>query len=99
MRIGKYEFDSQEKADSKIKNLGSDHPHSVFRIGNIALEAAEYDEEGELIKEAVYSTKYSVDVLFVGLDDHPYGWKSYAVDVQGDGVHSFMGLKYQDYKF
>ena len=99
MKIGKYEFESQGQADSKIKSLGDNHPHSVFKIGNIVLEPTEYDEEGEITKEAVYSNKYSVDALFVGLEDHPYGWKRYAGDVQGDGVHSFMGLKYQDYKF
>jgi len=109
IKIGKYEFESKEQAESKIRSLGvqedengvetPSHPHSIFKIGNIVLEPAEYDEEGEVTKEAVYSTKYSVDALFVGLEDHPYGWKSYYVDVKGEGVHSFMGLKYQDYKF
>ena len=30
--------------------------------------------------------------------DHPYGWKSYAVEIDGDGVHSFFGLSYDSLK-
>ena len=31
--------------------------------------------------------------------DHPYGWKSYSEEIEGDGVHSFFGLKYDELKF
>ena len=31
--------------------------------------------------------------------DHPYGWKSYSEEIDGDGVHSFFGLKYNELKF
>ena len=109
MKIGKYQFDSKEQFEGKFKALGvttdedgnevPNHPHVAVRLGHIALEQAEYDEEGEVVKEAVYSTYYSVDMAFKGLDDHPYGWKSYAIDVEGDGVHSFAGVSYQNNKF
>ena len=44
------------------------------------------DEDGMIVTPAVTSV------------DHPYGWKSYAVDVEGNGVHSFFGLDYESYK-
>ena len=30
--------------------------------------------------------------------DHPYGWKSYSIDIDDEGLHSFYGIKYQDLK-
>ena len=30
--------------------------------------------------------------------DHPYGWKSKAIDLDDEGVHGFFGVKYQDNK-
>ena len=34
------------------------------------------------------------------LEDHPYGWKSYAVtDIKNNGIHQFFGLDYIKYKF
>jgi len=44
------------------------------------------DEEGLVVTPAVTST------------DHPSGWKSNAVEIQGDGVHSFFGLSYDTLK-
>ena len=32
--------------------------------------------------------------MWIGLEDHPYGWKSYAVDLSGNGMHSFLGVNY-----
>ena len=99
MKIGKYEFNSKEQLDSKIEGLKENHSHTIVKLGNIVLQQAEYDEEGEVITEAVLSDKFHVDVMWVGLKDHPYGWKSYAVDIDGDGVHSFLGLSYNAHKF
>ena len=106
--IGKYEFDSKEQAEEKIKALGFatdeegneylTHPHDISHLGNIVLEQAEIDEEGNITKEAILSDKYSVDVCWNGLDKHPYGWTSYAVEAQGNGVHRFLGLDYQKHK-
>ena len=109
INIGKYAFDSKEQAQTKIKGLGVEtdeygneyptHKHTIVHLGNIVLTPAVIGEDGEIEIEAVLSSKYHVDVLWKGIDDHPYGWKSYAVDIDGDGVHSFLGLSYNSYKF
>jgi hypothetical protein len=49
-------------------------------------EEAVLDDEGMIVTPEVTSV------------DHPYGWKSYAVDIEGDGVHSFFGLSYDSLK-
>ena len=108
MKIGKYEFSSKKIADSKIKSLGVSideegneyptHKHTLVHLGNIVLEAGEYDEAGEETKEPILSTKWHVDALWSDDDGHPYGWKSAAVDLSGNGVHSFLGLNYDSYK-
>ena len=86
------------------------HKHAIVKLGNIVLEQGEYDDEGNETKAPVYSTKYHVDVLWNGSEiqeideeenityDHPYGWKSYAVEIDSEGVHSFMGVSYQENK-
>jgi len=116
MKIGKYEWDSKEQAEAKIKALGTatdengneypTHKHTIVHLGNIVLEQGQYDEEGNEVVAPVLSDKWHVDVLWKDLEadedgviDHPYGWKSYAVDIDGDGVHSFLGLSYNSYKF
>ena len=49
-------------------------------------EEAVLDEEGMVVTPEVVSV------------NHPYGWKSYAVEIEGDGVHSFFGLSYESPK-
>ena len=49
-------------------------------------EEAVLDEEGMIVTPEVISV------------NHPYGWKSYAVEIEGDGVHSFFGLSYESLK-
>lgn len=86
------------------------HKHCIVKLGYIVLEQGEYNEEGEETKAPVLSDKYHLDVLWKGLEpvdaeaevlvySHPRGWKSYAVEIDGNGVHSFMGLDYNEYKF
>ena len=82
------------------------HKHTIVQLGNIVLQQGEYDEEGNETVAPVLSDKWHVDVLWKDLEadedgtiDHPYGWKSYYVDIDGDGVHSFLGLSYNSYKF
>ena len=98
MKIGKYEFDSLEQAETKINALGEEHNHTIVKLGNIVLEQGEYDEDGNVIKEPVYSLKYSVDAMWIGLDKHPYGWGTKAIDIDSEGVHKFAGVNYQDNK-
>jgi len=115
MKIGKYEFDSREQAQTKIDALGTatdedgneypTHKHTIVHLGNIVLEQGEYDEEGEEISAPVLSDKWHIDALWVNLEadedgevDNTYGWKSKSVTLDGDGVHSFVGLRYESIK-
>jgi len=90
------------------------HKHCIVKLGHIVIEKGEYNEEGEETKAPVLSDKYHLDVLWklqgaeiiedgevVGHEDptQPEGWAEHAVDVTGNGVHAFMGLEYNDYKF
>jgi len=86
------------------------HKHSIVKLGNIVLEQGDYDEDGNEVTPPVLSDKYHVDVLWdlsdtyddegnVVYADHPYGWKTYNVDLDDNGVHSFMGLDYTQHKF
>jgi hypothetical protein len=114
MYIGKYAFNSKEQAQDKIDSLGTEtdengkeyptHKHSIVELGNIVLE------QGEGISVPVLSDKWHLDVAWRLEDsydedgnlieaDHPYGWKSYSEEIDGDGVHSFFGLKYNELKF
>jgi len=114
-KIGKYSFDSREQVISKIASLGTatdedgneypTHKHTIVHLGNIVLEQAVIDEDGEIETEAVLSEDWHVDVLWSNLEadedgtiDHPYGWKSKSVNIDGDGVHAFFGLNYKNYK-
>lgn len=110
MKIAKYEFVDEQSAIKKIKALGFDtdeegneyptHPHAIIKLGKIIIEDAEYDNEGNITKEEILSEKYHVDVMWNDLEDHPYGWKSYAVtDIKNNGIHQFFGLDYIKYKF
>lgn len=109
IKIAKYEFIDESTAKSKIDALGlgtdddgnkyATHQHAIVKLGNVVLEDGEYDEEHKETKAPVLSEKYLVDVMWIGLEDHPYGWKSYAVAVaDGNGVHSFYGIDYQTHK-
>ena len=70
----KYEFDSQELAETRIAALphqedeeGNEHPshsHTVVKLGYLFTEHPTYDEEGNQLTEGVQSDKYSVDVLW-----------------------------------
>ena len=82
------------------------HKHTIVQLGNIVLQQGEYDEEGNETVAPVLSDKWHVDVLWKNLEadedgtiNPPYGWKSYYVDIDGDGVHSFLGLSYNAHKF
>ena len=104
MKIGKYEFDSKEQAQKKIDALSKEdeqgniipHNNTVVELGYIDLEKAELDKDGNVVKEAVLSDKYSVDVLWS--DKQAYGWGAYKIDLNEEGVHSFLGLNYLEHK-
>ena len=109
-KIGKYEFTNESTAESKINALEEGHKHVIVKLGNIMITPGDYDEEGDEVSAPVNSVMYHVDVLWKGLEPvdpeaetleytHPSGWADYAADVNDNGVHAFMGLDYQSYKF
>jgi len=108
MRVGKYKFESLAKAELKIKGLGVEidedgneqptHKHTIVKIGHIVEIEGVYDDEGNLITEPTLSVDYCVDVIWVGINTHPYGWKSYDANINSEGVHGFFGVKYIDNK-
>ena len=119
MKISKYEFNDEASALSKIAALphstdedGNEYPthsHSIVKLGHIVLEQPEFDEDGEITKEAVLSENYHLDVLWDLSDstdedgelikaDHPHGWKSASVELDSNGVHSFFGIDYLAHK-
>ena len=105
IKIGKYSFKDESTSDAKITALGVDdegnatHGHAIVKLGHIVLEKGEYDAEGNEIKAPVLSDKYHLDVAWKDLESHPYGWKSSAVAfTDGNGVHSFYGINYQENK-
>jgi hypothetical protein len=109
-KIGKYEFTNESTAISKINALEESHKHVVIKLGNITITPGDYDEEGNEVEAPINSVMYHVDVLWKGLEPvdaeaetldytHPEGWADYAVEIEDNGVHAFMGLDYADYKF
>ena len=62
----------------------------VVELGFLAIEPAEFDEEGNVIKEAVLNDKYSVDVLWESkIEDR---WNTYEVQPLVSS-HNFAGHK------
>ena len=67
-----------------------------------------YDEDGNETTAPVLSENYHVDVLWKDIEEvdedgnssvsHPYGWASYAIDIDTEGMHGFMGVSYLENK-
>ena len=108
IKVGKYIFDSKEQAETKIKGLGVDsdengveyptHIHEIVMLGHEVIEEGETDVDGNVIKDVVLSEKYLIDVLWNDIEEHPYGWKTYAVTPSGNLLHSFYGIDYLNNK-
>lgn len=68
----KYRFATKAAASTKIAALGTDddgnatHNHLVVELGHEVTTPATYDDEGEILTEAVYADTYLVDVLWDG---------------------------------
>jgi len=68
----KYRFNTKAAASTKIAALGTDedgnatHGHTIVELGHEVTTPATYDEEGEILTEAVYADSYLVDVLWDG---------------------------------
>lgn len=107
----KYEFDSQEQAETRIGALPTQeldgetfdaHQHVIVKLGYLWVTEPTYDAEGNVETEGVASTSYSVDVLWNkeelledGEVSYPYGWVSKEITVEGNGVHTFLGRNYE----
>ena len=108
IKVGKYIFDSEEQAETKIKGLGVDkdengieyptHSHAIVRLGHEVLEEGYFDEKTKEYVEPILSDKYLIDVVWNGIEEHPYGWKSYAVTPSGEPLHNFYGIDYLENK-
>ena len=91
MEYKKYEFNTKSTATKYINELwveGEDgiktrkEPYiaHVVVLGFLPIEKAEYDADGEVVKEAVLSDKYSVDVLWESdIEDR---WNTYEIEVE-----------------
>lgn len=99
----KYEFNSKEQAETKIAALPHteidgesylDGGHTIVHLGYLWVEEPTFDAEGNVETEGVASDKYSIDVLWQGLESSPYGWASYEINVEGNGVHTFAGRNF-----
>ena len=74
--LRKYTFQSEEAANAAILALGTttdtegnevpNNPHSIYKLGYLVETPATYDEEGEVLTEAVLSADYAVDVVWQG---------------------------------
>ena len=105
-KVGKYEFDSLEQANSMIAGVENSTYHTFVKLGHIILQDGEYDEEGEQTVAPVLSDKFSVDVLWYKLQVNPEGWAEFSIDIKDEGVnnfskegvHGFVGISYQENK-
>lgn len=75
-----------------------DLKHAIVHLGCLPLT---FDEEtGEVLTS---SEKWSVDVLFKfsegELAEQPEALEPYAIEIEDEGVHGFLGLNYQSLKF
>jgi hypothetical protein len=108
----KYTFDSKEQAEGLINALPTiieegvvypNYRHTIVKLGYLPIHSGEYNEEGEEIFPPVYSDKYSVDVLWKGLEldedgepIFPEGWEQYLLTGLDSYMHNFYGLTYDE---
>jgi hypothetical protein len=107
----KYEFTNEAAADALIEALPHtvddetgesylDGNHTVVKLGHIVVTPGEYeeDEDGELIETTapVLADKFSVDVLWSGLEEQPEDWVANEIVIEDNGVHTFFGINYSE---
>ena len=98
IHIAKYKFTSKEQFDAKLESL-VDVKFDKAELGHIVLASAVVDEDGVEVTPEVISEGWHVDMIWHDIEDHPYGWKSYNVDLASEGSHGFAGLCYLTHKF
>ena len=83
---GEYDEEGNEtKAPVLSDKYSVDVLWNEAEITTVESEAV-LDDDGNVITPAVTSV------------DHPYGWKSKAIDLEDEGVHGFFGVSYQGNK-
>ena len=83
---GEYDEEGEEtKAPVLSDKYSVDVLWNEPEITTVDVEAV-LDEDGMVVTPAVTSV------------DHPYGWKSKAIDLEDEGVHGFFGVSYQGNK-
>jgi len=93
----KYEFGSKSAATTKLNALGLDeegnptHKHAIVHLGNIVVTPATFDEEGNILTEAVLSDTYHIDVLWDGEPNSD--WDNQLVWYAPVGLHTFGSSK------
>jgi hypothetical protein len=93
----KYSFGSKGAATTKLNALGLDeegnptHKHAIVHLGNIVVTPATFDEEGNILTEAVLSDTYHIDVLWDG-EPNP-DWDNQMVWCAPVGLHTFGSSK------
>ena len=98
MRFLKYEFENKEQFDT-LKDLHlTDEDNNligvaVVEVGHITIEEAILSEDGEVIKEAVLSSMYAVDMLYQTIEPLTE-LEAFEVYPNPCGIHSFAGLDY-----
>jgi len=92
----KYSFDSEAQVIGLINDLGENN-HTVVKLG--FLQIGDADEE----TPPTFSDKYSVDVLWRGLevDENvnpifPEGWKEFELNSLLNYRHNFFGLIFKE---
>ena len=93
----KYEFVDEAQADASIDLLRNEEgslTQSVVKLGYLTITPAQYDEEGNTIKEAVISTKYAVDVSWS--TEPLQSWEAYMVFPTPMGIHNFGSSSQRD---
>lgn len=95
-------FEVKEKRDGSGEYKVPANKHLIVHIGSVLLKEAKFglldEEKGvfEVLEPPVFGG-YRVDVLWKELDEHPYGWKTYSLDLETEGMHSF-GVSYLENK-
>lgn len=95
--LRKYTFTNEEAANAAILALGTDeegnptNPHQIYKLGHLVETPATYDEEGEVITEAVVSDTYSVDVVWQGEPNED--WDSDMIWCKPMGVFGAGGVE------
>ena len=93
----KYSFNNESDALAKINALGLDeegnptHNHAIVHLGNIVVTPATFDQEGNILTEAVLSDTYHIDVLWDGEPDAD--WDNQLVWCPPMGLHTFGSSK------